>query len=1026
VRKQGSFEYIDQQIRKGSVQELGNAFELLCKFYLKNAPKYRGEFKHVWHWRDWPKRLGPDTGIDLIAETYEGKIWAIQAKGINPERSIPKRELDSFLSDSNRPGIDFRLIMATTDDIGSNARRTVAGQQIPVGYVLRGDLLSEDLIWPTRLGEKVKPKPIKVPRPHQEEAIKKTLTGFRKHNRGKLILACGTGKTLTALWIHERLMSKRTLLMVPSLSLVNQTLIEWSTNAKHDFYRIIVCSDDTVTSSGADHAISSTADLGIEVTTDPTDISKFLKKKHAKPVVVFCTYQSSDRIVEAQKAGAPAFDLAIADEAHRTTGHVGSSFATILDDNKIKAKKKLFMTATPRYFTDRVLEKSKEIEYEMASMDDEKKYGPEFHKLTFGKAIELGLLSDYQVVVIGANDAERKLMADEGTLVRTSDGLFTDARTFAAQIGLAKAITKYNLHKIITFHSSVAKAKRFADFSVNDSLPSVIKRLPERSRPKGNIWTSHISGQTPAGQRKTLLNEFASLPNTTHAILTNCACLGEGVDVPTLDGVAFIDPKGSQVDIIQAVGRVIRKAEGVGKGTIVIPIFIDEKSDEDTVLTSSAFKPVWQVIKALRAHDETLAEELDELRLKLGKRSAYGGKIRLPSSIKIDIPTIVFSDFERAFNVRTVEATTTKPNLTIDQILTWADEHHKRSGEWPNVKAGLVQDAHGETWSNINASLERGMRNLSSGSSLAKLLAIERGVRNQMGLPKLTEGQVLAWVDAHRKRTGKWPVEDSGPVHNAPGEKWNAISLALQRGVRGLPGGSSLAKLLEKEREVRNDKNLPDLKIDQILIWADEHRKRTGQWPVEDSGPVHNAPGEKWSAISGYLALGQRGLLPGSSLAKLLAKERGKRNPKGLSKLTIKQILVWADEYHTKTGRWPNIKSGEVIGVPGEYWSNINAAFASGKRGLPRGLSLAKLLTKERGVRNRMTLSDLTLSQILSWADEYYKREGKWPTRDSGPIFDTVGETWNAISIALQRGRRGLPRGSSLATLLAEKRRSKK
>src|SRR3990167_7226226 len=252
----GSFEYIDYQIRKGSVQNLGDAFERLCKFYLENSPKYRGEFKKVWHWKDWPKRWGPDTGIDLIAETVDGDIWAIQAKGINPDRSIPKSELDSFLSESNRPEIKFRLIIASTDDIGTNARRTIAGQQIPVGFVLRGDLLGEDLVWPEHLGEKPQLKPRKIPKPHQKEAIHNVLKGFQTSKRGKLILACGTGKTLTSLWIHEKLRSKRTFFLVPSLSLINQTLLEWSANAKQGFDRIIVCSDDTVTHSGEDHSIS--------------------------------------------------------------------------------------------------------------------------------------------------------------------------------------------------------------------------------------------------------------------------------------------------------------------------------------------------------------------------------------------------------------------------------------------------------------------------------------------------------------------------------------------------------------------------------------------------------------------------------------------------------------------------------------------------------------------------------------------------------------------------------------------------
>src|SRR3989338_7639346 len=208
-------------------------------------------------------------------------------------------------------------------------------------------------------------------------------------------------------------------------------------------------------------------------------------------------------------------------------------------------------------------------------MDDVSQFGPVFHQLSFGEAIKQDLLTDYQVVVIGVKEAEVRKMAEEATLVRTEEGMASDARTVAAQIGLAKAMKKYDLKKIITFHSSVAKAKRFGDFEVLDSLPSIIQRLPESSKPTGQLWTAHISGQTPAGKRASLLKEFAGLQNTTRGVLTNCACLGEGVDVPVLDGVAFIDPKGSTVDIIQAVGRVIRKADGVGTGTVVVPVFID-------------------------------------------------------------------------------------------------------------------------------------------------------------------------------------------------------------------------------------------------------------------------------------------------------------------------------------------------------------------------------------------------------------------------------------------------------------------
>ncbi len=355
---------------------------------------------------------------------------------------------------------------------------------------------------------------------------------------------------------------------------------------------------------------------------------------------------------------------------------------------------------------------------------------------------------------------------------------------------------KYNLRKLITFHSSVAKAARFVDATQRDSLPGVISHLKRSSRPTGKLWTKHISGRTPAGKRATLLKGLGNLPENTRGILSNCACLGEGVDVPVLDGVAFIDPKRSMVDIIQAVGRVIRKAEGKHIGTIVIPVFIDESEDADYVLSQSAFEPVWQVLKALRAHDRRLADELDQLRLSLGRRSKSGGRISLPDSIHLDVPRLLLRNFEQAFYVRTVEKTTDKPILTIEQILVWADAHKAVTGDWPKMNSGPVSGTD-ETWLGIDDSLRAGRRGLPGDSSLPALLAEHRDVRNLKGLSQLTITQILAWVDAHKDATSDWPKQHSGQVTGTD-ETWGGINAALNRGQRGLPGGSSLAKLLKR------------------------------------------------------------------------------------------------------------------------------------------------------------------------------------------------------------------------------------
>jgi superfamily II DNA or RNA helicase len=1018
--KEGTFEYIEAKIRRDAEGTMfGTDFEWLCQWLLKHAPRYRGQFDKVWLWKDWPERWGADAGIDLVARTRTGELWAIQAKADHPDRAITKREIDSFLSESNRSQFAYRLLMATTDDIGATARRTLHGQEKPVGLVLRGHFLTEEVQWPVQIGGTAAPLPRWTARPHQATAIKAVVNGFQDHDRGRLIMACGTGKTLTALWIAERLQSSLTLVLVPSLSLVQQNLAEWGRHSAQDFDTLVVCSDESVLQSQTDAAIQSTADLGVQVTTDPAEIRRFLSKRRTRPAVVFATYQSSVRIAAAQSGNRKKFDLAICDEAHRLAGHAEGLFATVLDDQKIQARKRLFMTATPRYIKDHVKRRAAELEFELVSMDDDHVFGPEFHVLNFHEAISADppLLTDYQVVVIGVTDREAKAWAEEALLVRTAEGLSTEARTLAAQIGLAKAMKKYNLRRIITFHSSVAKAARFVDPTLTDSLPGVIPHLTRSARPTGILWTKHISGHTPAGQRATLLKGLGNLPDGTRGILSNCACLGEGVDVPVLDGVAFIDPKRSMVDIIQAVGRVIRKAAGKQLGTIVIPVFIDESEDADHVLSQSAFEPVWQVLKALRAHDRRLADELDQLRLSLGKRSKASGRISLPDNIHLDVPRLLLRDFEQAFYVRTVEQTTDRPPLTIEQILAWADAHKAATGNWPKHVSGTICNTV-ETWSAVHSALYEGRRGFLGGSSLARVLDEHRGVRNHRALQPLSIDLILTWADAHKATSGNWPSQKSGRVCDT-GETWAGLSSTLLRGGRGLPGGSTLANLLAEYRGVRNHMDLPPLTIQQILAWSDEHKKTTGCWPGKTSGQIVGTD-EKWDGINAALRIGRRGLPGGSSLAVLLAEHRNVRNLQNLPPLTIKRILGWADAYYSTKSEWPIKSSGQVADAA-ETWSGIDSALRAGVRGLSGNSSLAILLAKHRGVRNRKTLPPLTTAQILEMADQHKVATGKWPNQKSGEVPDT-GDNWAVIDAALARGLRGLPGGSSLARLLAEHR----
>jgi superfamily II DNA or RNA helicase len=623
--------------------------ERICQWLLLNAPEYRTQLSHVWLWDEWPRRWAADAGIDLVAETVLGDLWAVQAKAYDPAYTIKKSDIDSFLSESARPQFSYRLLVATTDRVGQTARRTIAGQEKPAGVLLRSQLALVEVAWPASPAV-LRPQPArrKRPRPHQRQAVAAIVPGFRSHDRGQLLMACGTGKTLVGAFVAQALGARRVLVLVPSLSLLGQTLREWA--AAIDFDYLAVCSDQTVTMDEQDAVVASTSELGIPVTTDSGRIGRFLRRRGDRVKVVLGTYQSSPQIASAQTSRVPVFDLVIADEAHRCAGPQAGVFATVLDPTRIKARKRLFMTATPRYFTGRVKREAAEADWEVASMDDEKRFGPVLHRLSFGAAIDRDLLSDYQVVVVGVTDRHYLEMAERGAFVTRDGETVTDARTLAREIGLLRAMATHDLNRVVTFHSRIDSASRFAS-----SLLDTNTWLPTRRRPSGRLWADHVSGRMTAGERDARLRRLRTVRGGERGVLTNARCLNEGVDVPTLDGVAFIDSRRSQIDVVQAVGRAIRKAEDKTIGTIVIPVLVDEFVDPEQALESSEFDRVWQVVRALRDHDEDLAEELDEIRRGLGLRRTVGER---PAKIVLDLPIGVDQTFTRAFDSLLVETAT--------------------------------------------------------------------------------------------------------------------------------------------------------------------------------------------------------------------------------------------------------------------------------------------------------------------------------------------------------------------------------
>ena len=589
----------------------GDTFEYLTKYYLMTNPVFACRFKQVYHHselsitlRDELKLPHPEVGVDLIAEFNDGSFCAIQCKfHTDPKSNVTYHELSTFLSITERTQtynkLSHRLIITSAQSVTKKV-----GQLHPekLGYITLSDFQSVDAtqfeeIHRLILGEKIKNRPL-APRTHQHKAIERVARFFAdaRNDRGKIIHPCGSGKSLTAYWIAQNLQANSILIAVPSLALIKQTLSTWTKQATADgtyIDYIAVCSDQDVGKN--DDPSMDTHDLGVAVTTDPSQVELFITSKSGHVKLVLTTYQSGNVVIDAAERTSHKFDLGIFDEAHKTTGDKTRLCSQLIDHVNLPIHRKLFMTATERQF--------KGDSSNFLSMDDEQTYGPVIDQMSLRQALTQTppILSDYKVITVAVSRKDIEGLITENLLTKangSSVSFKNDGSTIAALIAYKKLVDTKGIKHAISFHKSIQRATEFRDLVADDTL------FDNSSTP---VKAFHVSGKQSTGERNAELSRFLE---SEHTLVTNARCLTEGVDIPAVDAVIFADPKQSVIDIVQASGRAMRRHPDKTYGYIVIPVILDSSSTE---IANDAFKQLIAVVGALGINDDRIIEEAKEV-----------------------------------------------------------------------------------------------------------------------------------------------------------------------------------------------------------------------------------------------------------------------------------------------------------------------------------------------------------------------------------------------------------------------------
>jgi predicted helicase len=635
-------------------RDQGTYFEELTACYLRHEPAYRDLYRDVLPYAEWAKRRGldqRDAGIDLVAETVEGEYHAIQCKLYASDYRVQKADIDSFFTASGKKPFTHRIIVSTSSLWSDHAEEALRDQHTPVTKIDLAALESSVIDW-SRFAPREAPilREKKSLRPHQRNAVDAVSVGLGKHDRGKLIMACGTGKTFTSLKIAERLAGegKRVLFLVPSLALLSQTLTEWTQESELRLRSFAVCSDSDVGKKrrkGEDAVQPYTYELQYPATTNAAHLAAEMRRggdvEHMH--VVYATYHSIDVVHQAQQEhGFPEFDLVICDEAHRTTGakfegEDESQFVRVHGAEYVRGKKRLYMTATPRIYGDTAKAAAERDNVALCSMDDESLYGPHLYILTFSEAVKRGLLVDYKVIVLSVEESHvsrriQSLLKDEHNELRVDDAAkIVGCWKALAKQGLAEQLTADDgpMKRAVAFcqvieRQKAAKVHKVSSKHIAEMFQAVVEAY-QQSEPATEEDTAthlrceaeHVDGSMNATQKGEKIDWLkAATPEHTCRILSNVRCLSEGVDVPALDAVLFLTPRNSQIDVVQSVGRVMRNAPGKKRGYIALPVVVPAGVEpHDALNDSETYRVVWQVLQALRSHDDRFDAMVNKLEL---------------------------------------------------------------------------------------------------------------------------------------------------------------------------------------------------------------------------------------------------------------------------------------------------------------------------------------------------------------------------------------------------------------------------